>query len=344
MKIIVSDTPHVRSKLSTKRIMLDVVIAIIPSLVAGIVYFGGKGAFTVALSCLSCCLTEWIWLLVKKNRLSDIFRKFDFTSLVTGLLLGLSMPPLEYEYFYVPLLSGVFAVGIVKMLFGGTGKNVVNPAVTGRVFAFISFLSVMTSGWMQPIFGSLSGEVVSGATVLTDLLAGVSPKVSNLDLFLGTGITGCIGETSKIAILIGYLYLVIRRVIKWQWSAIVVGVAGLVGVLMNGCDFSLFLPYILSGGLIFGAVFMATDYVTSPSNNLARYPYYILMGAVIALLREGTGIETVSFAILLMNLLVPLFSMHVKPRHFGSTPIPTLVKGKIASLQEKFSSKKGGND
>lgn len=334
-KITVSDTPHIRSKLTTKRIMLDVIIAVVPSLVAGIVYFGGKAAFTVAVSVLSCCLTEWIWLLVKKTPIKQVFCQFDFSSIVTGLLLGLSMPPLEYKYFYIPLLAGIFAVGVVKMLFGGTGKNVVNPAVTGRVFAFISFLGAMTSGWAQPAFGSLSGEVLSGATVLTDMLAGVRPTVSNVDLLLGTGITGCIGETCKVAILAGFVYLVVRRIIKWQWPVIVVGVSGLVSVLLNGCDFSLFLPYILSGGLIFGAVFMATDYVTSPSNNLARYFYYILMGAIIALLREGTGIETVSFAILLLNLLVPLFSLHIRPRPFGSVPIGVVIKEKLSRLTQK---------
>lgn len=332
--VIVSDTPHVRSRLTTKKIMLDVVIALIPSLVAGIVFFGGRGAFTVAVSVISCCLTEWIWLLIKKVPVKSVFCQFDFSSIVTGLLLGLSMPPLEYKYFYIPLLAGVFAVGAVKMLFGGTGKNIVNPAVTGRVFAFISFLGVMTSGWIQPNFGSLSGEVVSGATVLTDLLGGTAPTITNLDLFLGAGVTGCIGETSKIAIIIGFVYLVIKRIIKWQWPVIVVATTGLVGVLANGCDLNLFLPYILSGGLIFGAVFMATDYVTSPSNDLARYPYYILMGAVIALLREGTGIETVSFAILLMNLVVPLFSLHIRPRHFGAKPLAEVLK-------EKFSVKGG---
>jgi len=315
--------------------MLDVVIAIIPSLIAGIVYFGGRAAFTVAISLISCCLTEWIWLAVKKTPIKQIFIKFDFSSAVTGLLLGLSLPPLDYRYFYVPLLGGIFAVGVVKMLFGGTGKNVVNPAVTGRVFAFISFLGIMTSGWIQPNFGSVSGEVVSGATVLTDLLNGVKPNISNLDLFLGTGVTGCIGETCKVAILAGFIYLVVRRTIKWQWPVIVVASAGLVGVLLNGCDFNLFLPLTLSGGLIFGAVFMATDYVTSPPNNLARYPYYILMGVVIALLREGTGLETVSFAILLMNITVPLFSLHLRPRPFGSKPVKDVIK-------EKFSALKGG--
>lgn len=334
-KIIVSDTPHVRSKLTTKRIMLDVIIAIVPALVAGIVFFGGRAAFNVVIAVVSCCLTEWIWLLVKKVPVKDIFKKFDFTSIVTGLLLALSLPPLDYKYFYIPLLSGIFAVGVVKMLFGGTGKNVVNPAVTGRVFAFISFLGAMTSGWIQPAFGSISGKVVTGATVLTDMLAGVRPTLSNLDLFLGTGVTGCIGETSKAAILVGYIYLVVRRVIKWQWPVIVVGVTGLVGVLLNGCDFTLFLPYILSGGLIYGAVFMATDYVTSPANNLARYIYYVLMGVIIALLRKGTGIETVSFAILLMNLIVPLLSLHVRPRPFGSVPFGVLVKEKFAKLGKK---------
>lgn len=333
----ISGAPHFRRKRTTKTIMLDVLIALIPATVAGFVYFGWRAVFTVALSLVASVATEFIWLLCKRTAFKDILRQFDYTSCVTGLLLALTMPAFEYKYFYIPILSAVFAVGIAKMFFGGTGKNIVNPAIAGRVFAFISFQSAMVSGWMAPKFASLTGaDVVTSPTPLTAML-GSSPAamgVSNLDLFLGTGVAGCIGETCKIALLVGFVYLVVRKVIKWQWPVIYVVVTGLIGCAM-GKSMDYFLPSILSGGLLLGAVFMATDYVTSPNNKWACYVYYFLLGVVTALLRFGTKIEVVSFAILLMNLIVPLLNLWIRPRAFGSAPITKVLSAKIASLKKK---------
>lgn len=339
----ISGTPHVRKKRSIRGIMLDVLIALLPATVMGIVYFGARAAFTIAL-CLVCSFaTEVVWLLCKKTSFKEILRQFDCTSLVTGLLLALCMPAVDYRYWYVPVLASVFAIGVVKMLFGGTGRNIVNPAVTGRVFAFISFQSVMVSGWLTPLVGPLnSNVVVSGNTPLTamfkDGLGAI--QVSQLDLFLGTGVMGCIGETCKAALLVGFVYLVVRRVIKWQWPVIYIAVTGLISCAMGG-SMAYFVPSILTGGLFLGAIFMATDYVTSPSNAVAGYVYYILLGVVTALLRFGTGIEVVSFAILLMNLLVPLLNTYLRPRPFGAKPIKQILQEKLAAIKAKKEKKEG---
>ncbi len=339
--IIVSASPHVRKKRTTRGIMLDVLIALLPATVAGLVFFGARAAVTIVLSVFGAVATEWVWLLCKKTSIKAIARQFDLTSVVTGLLLALTLPPLDYKYFYIPLLSSIFAVGVAKMLFGGTGKNIVNPAIAGRVFAFISFQSPMVSGWMRPLFGSVDSVAVSSATPLTSMLGDSigAMGVSNLDLLLGTGVMGCIGETCKIALLVGFVYLVVRRVVKWQWPVIYVAVCGLISCAM-GKSMNYFLPSVLSGGLLLGAIFMATDYVTSPNNKWACYVYYVLLGVVTALLRFGTKIEVVSFAILLLNLIVPLLNMWIRPRPFGATPIPQLIKQKCADLKAKLGKKK----
>ena len=341
----ISGTPHTRRKRTTKGIMLDVLIALIPATVAGLVYFGARAAVTIVISVVASVATEWVWLLCKKKSFKEIWAQFDFSSCVTGLLLALTLPAFEYKYFYIPLLSAVFAVGVAKMLFGGTGKNIVNPAIAGRVFAFISFQSPMVSGWMTPQFASLGNEVASAATPLTSLLGqGLqSMGVTQLDLFLGTGVTGCIGETCKLALLVGGIYLVARGVVKWQWPVIYIAMTGLISCAM-GKDMAYFVPSILSGGLMLGAIYMATDYVTSPNNKWASYVYYTLLGIITALLRFGTKIEVVSFAILLMNLIVPLLNIYIRPRPFGAAPVAQVIKGKIAAIQEKSAAKKAAKE
>lgn len=306
-----STSPHKKSSLTTKRVMIDVLIALLPALIVGIVFFGAKAALVVGISLASAILTEWVYLFCTKKKWKEIFKQFDFSSAVTGLLLGLSLS--SSTPWYVVVLSAVFSVAVVKMLFGGTGKNLVNPAITGRVFAFIAFQSVMVSGYLTPAFVSGAGEVFTGATPLRSL-----GSVSNWNLFLGLGIPGAIGETSKAALLLGFLYLAARKIVKWYYPLLTIAVCGILSVVLNGFDFTLFLPSILSGGLFLGALFMATDYVTSPKTLLGNVIYFIVLGALIAILRKATGIEVVSFAILLMNLLVPLFDRFIRPKPFGT--------------------------
>lgn len=323
MKIL-STAPHIRSRRTTKNIMLDVLIALLPATIAGIVYFGWQAAVIIVISLASAALTEFVWYIIEhkiwkngQKTLKNFLAQFDFTSLVTGLLLALCLPA-NIEGWYMPLLGSIFAVGVVKMLFGGTGKNIVNPAIAGRIFLFISFtlMTVYPAANFGPLGERGLEELMTGATSLTSGLKG-GMMLSNLDLFLGTGVAGCIGETCKIALIVGYLYLCVRGVIKWYLPLLYIGFTGLFAVALEGFNFDYFLPSILSGGLILGACFMATDYVTTPKSKLGNIIYFIALGLLTAGLRKATGIEVVSFCILLMNFLVFLIDIIIKPRPFG---------------------------
>lgn len=298
-KLLISNTPHVRGGASTKRIMIDVLIGLAPTTVAGIVFFGWRAALVLCLSVLSAVGSEVVFRLIRKERFKDILKSFDFTSAVTGLLLGLCLG--SQTPVYAPILGGIFAIVVAKMLFGGTGKNFVNPAIAGRVFLTISF-SAVSSGWL--------------ATAIPAIIETNNAVPSLLDMFIGTGITGCIGETSKVALILGGLYLVIRKVIKWQYPVIYIAVTGLMHSLYH-LDFSFFLPSILSGGLMLGAIFMATDYVTTPNTKLGNYIYFALLGILTGLFREISGGEVVSYCILLMNVTVPLIDRFIVPKPFG---------------------------
>ena len=323
MNLVISAAPHIRAPRTTKHIMLDVLIALLPAAAAGIVYFGWAAAVTIVLAMASAFVTEFCWYTVEhkiwkngKETFFAFFRAFDFTSLVTGLLLALCSPAAE-DALYMPVLGAVFAVAVVKMLFGGTGKNIVNPAIAGRIFLFISFSAMVA--YPAAAFGPLSENdlaLSTGATQLGNLLNG-DPTLSALDLFLGTGVAGCIGETCKLALVVGYLYLCARGVIKWYLPLLYIGVTGLFAVALEAFDFTVFLPSVLSGGLFLGAIFMATDYVTSPKSKLGNIIYFIALGLLTAGLRKATNIEVVSFCILLMNFLVFLIDLAVKPRPFG---------------------------
>ncbi len=334
-EIVISTPPHVKSKRTTRGIMADVCISLIPCAVAGIVFFGYMAFVIELVSVLSCVATEFVYYFIAKggfakkcknakNVCKAWWKQFDLTSVVTGLILALILP--VTVKWYEVLLGGIFAIAIVKMFFGGTGKNLVNPATAARVFMFISFsLTTYVAANYGPI---LDGETLSGATNLADYLLGAehghASALSTLDLFLGTGVNGSIGETCKLAILVGYVYLCIRQVIKWWQPVLFIGVFGLCAVLLSGFyfapyrfDITLFLPHILSGGVLFGAVFMFTDYVTSPKGVYGQLVYYIAGAVLLALLRYFTKIEVASFGILLMNLFVPLIDKYCIRKPFG---------------------------
>lgn len=315
-----SPSPHVKAPKTTKQIMISVCVALIPACVMGVVYFGLNAFLLLLIALLSSVASEFIYLLITGKSLKQIAKQFDYTSCVTGLLIALSIG--SQTPLYVPVFASAFAIIVVKMLFGGTGKNLVNPAVTGRIFAFMSFTSVMASGWVLPNIASLSGgasiDPTTGATVLTNMFTnGTATNLSTLDLFLGTGLAGCIGETCKLALILGALFLAVKGIINIAYPIIYVAVTGLLTVCLNGFDFSFFLPSILSGGLILGALFMATDYTTTPNTTLGNIIYFIVLGLVTAILRKATGIEVVSFAILLMNLFVPLIDKFIINKPFG---------------------------
>ena len=305
-----------RSPKTTKWIMINVCIAMVPALIMGSVFFGLYALLLVALAVISAAAAEFVFYLIQKKPIAEIIRDFDFSSCVTGLLIGLTIGT-NYPW-YAPVFGSVFAVVVVKLLFGGTGKNIANPAIVGRIFIFISFQSVMGE-WLAPSISSVSGGTLStGATTLVNLLDNkVLPSLSNWDLLLGTGLSGCIGETCKVAILLGAIYLAALKIIDIKLPIIYVGVAGLMTVALNGFDFAFFLPSILTGGLMLGAFFMATDYVTTPNTKFGNYLYFFLLGVLTAGLRQAAQMETVSFAILLMNLLVPLFDKVILHKPFG---------------------------
>jgi RnfABCDGE-type electron transport complex D subunit len=331
--IVISTPPHVKSQRTTKDIMLDVIIALLPAAICGIVFFGLNAFIIELVGVLGAVATEFVYYFIYNggfcNKCKNAkticikwYKQFDYTSIITGLILALIVP--STTNWYEILLGSIFAVALVKMLFGGTGKNLVNPAACGRVFMFISFaLTTYTAA----NFGSVvsSDQVFTGATHLSGFLlkGDASAQVSLLDLFLGTGVAGCIGETCKIALIAGYIYLVVRKVIKWWQPLLYIVLSGFLSVCLAATaqgasfDITLFPSYILSGGLMFGAIFMATDYVTSPKGVYGQLVYYICLAVLTSILRFYTKIEVVSFVILLMNLVVPLIDTYIVRHPFG---------------------------
>lgn len=332
--IVISTPPHVKSKRTTKGIMLDVIIALLPAAIAGIVYFGVNAFVLEITSVLAAVATEFVYYFIANKGFSDKckhagevckkwWRQFDFTSIVTGLILALIVPP--KTNWYEILIGSVFSIAIVKMVFGGTGKNLVNPAATGRVFMFISFTAV-ASGWAIANFGALGDNTVqTGATYLSGFLLqkNTAGGMSLLDLFLGTGVSGCVGETCKVALIVGYIYLVVRGVIKWWQPLLYIVVAAFLSVCLAATakgatfDITLFANFSLSGGLMFGAIFMATDYVTSPKGIYGQIVYYVVLGVLTAVLRFYTKIEVVSFVIMFGNLITPLIDTYIVRKPFG---------------------------
>lgn len=331
--IVISTPPHVKAKQTTRSIMRDVVIAMLPCAIAGIVYFGWRALIIELVCVLSCILTEFVYFFIAnkgfakkcknaKETCIRFLKQFDLTSVVTGLILALILP--STVKWYECVIGSIFAIAIVKMLFGGTGKNLVNPAAMGRAVMFLSFsITTYTACLIEPIM--LESEIFTGATNLSGhILQGEASGIHLLDLFLGTGLAGCIGETCKLAILAGYVYLAVRKIIKWWQPLLFIAVFGLTAVLCDGFngenyvfDITRFLPNVLSGGVLFATVFMVPDYVTSPKGMYGQI-FYLVAGAILfAVLRYLTKIEIASFAILIMNLFVPLIDRYMIRKPFG---------------------------
>lgn len=322
-QLVISPTPHVKTKRTTKHIMLDVLIALVPATAASIVYFGWQAAVLILISLCSAFLTEFVYYIIQnriwanaKATCVKFFKQFDFTTLVTGLLLALCIPA-SIKLWYAPLLGSIFAIAAVKMLFGGTGKNIVNPALAGRIFLMISFTAMTTA--VACNFGAINGGgaiLETGATQLNSLLNG-KDTLPALDMFLGTGLGAtAMGETCKVALLIGGIYLCVRGVIKWYLPVIYIVVTGLFASLLD-LNINSFLPSILSGGLMLGAIFMATDYVTTPKSKLGNIIYFIILGLLTAGMRKATKMEVVSFCIFLMNFVVFLIDLLLTAHPFG---------------------------
>lgn len=301
----VSVSPHIRDKSSTRKIMIDVCIALVPTLAFGVWHFGLNALFVIISSVLSCVVSEAVFELIVKKPITV----FDFSAVVTGLILALNMPP--NIAWWVPAIGGVFAIVIVKMLFGGIGQNIMNPALAARCFLLISFASRMTD---------FSVDGVSSATPLAVLKSGGS--VDLLDAFLGFK-TGCIGEVSVVAILIGAAYLLIRKVISIRIPAVYILSTALFifvfSLAKTGMPtWQFMLGELLTGGLMAGAFFMATDYTTSPITKWGQVVYAVLIGFLTAVFRIlGSSAEGVSYAIIISNLFVPIIEKITVPKAFG---------------------------
>lgn len=307
LKLNVQSSPHVRDKISTSAIMLDVIIAMLPATVWGILKFGMYAAIVVAVAVLTAILSETLFnIIVKKPNTI-----YDLSCVVTGLIVGLNMPP-EVPFF-VPVVGSFFAIVIVKMLFGGLGQNFMNPALAGRCFCLISF-----AGFMNNYTSRMSVDAYTSATPLILLKSG--HEVNLLDMFFGN-IPGTIGEVSAVCLLLGAIYLVVKKIIDLRIPVIYI-LTFVIFIMIFGkgktTNVNYILGEVLGGGLIFGAFFMATDYVTSPITPLGKIIYGILLGVLTGIFRLfGKSGESVSYVILISNLLVPLIESFTVPTAFG---------------------------
>ena len=310
MSLHISATPHIHQKgSSTRNIMLDVVIAMLPATVAGIVIFGLKALFTVLACVASAVAAEYVFNLCTRRKQTI----GDLSAVVTGLLLALNLSTA------VPLwqcaIGSIFAIIVVKCLFGGLGKNIVNPAITARVFMLLTFSAVAAVATPTIV------EVTAGATPLAALNQGAEIAAkqapSILDLFLGLH-GGAIGETCALALIIGGIYLVVRKVIEWYVPVSFIATTFLCYFFFGGFDATFALQHVLAGGLLLGAIFMATDYVTTPFTNKGRVVFGIGAGLLTFVIRKfGVYPEGVSIAILTMNLVTPFINDFTKKKTLG---------------------------
>lgn len=307
----VSVSPHVRSQNTTKAIMRDVAIALLPTLAFGVYHFGLRALLVIALCVVTCVLSEAVFELLSKKPITV----FDYSAVVTGLILAVNLP--ATVPWWLPVIGSVFAIVVVKMLFGGLGQNFMNPALAARCFLLISFAGLMNQ---------FNVDGVSGATPLAlveQSAADESVVVPDmLKLFLGLH-DGCIGEVSALAILIGGVYLIAKKVISARIPLIyicstVVFVAAITLIKGDTLTVSYLLGHVLTGGLLVGAFFMATDYVTSPITVKGQIVYGLVLGLLTALFRcVGSSAEGVSYAIIICNLLVPIIEKITVPKPFG---------------------------
>ena len=300
--LILSVSPHIRSNITTRRIMLDVVISLLPAAIAGTLIFGIRSLAVIAVCVASAVISEYLFnkAAKKPNTITDL------SAIVTGLLLSLNLP--ANTPLWQAAVGAAFAIIFVKCVFGGIGQNFANPAITARIFMLVAFGSMSSAAFPKNI------DAVSGATPLAVLQNGGEVKIT--DLLLGTR-GGSIGETCTIALIIGGLYLLFRRVISWHTPVIFVATVFLFTFAVKGDAFTA-LEYTLSGGLFIGAIFMATDYATTPVTKWGKVIFGIGAGILTVLIRLwGVYPEGVSFAILLMNILTPYIDKWTAKKPFG---------------------------
>ncbi len=319
-RILVAPAPHIHGSLSTQRLMLDVIIALIPALAVSVYVFGWNVLLITAVSIGCCVLFEYLIQLLFVRGKQTVT---NLSAVVTGLLLAMNMPaniPL-----WIVAVGALVAIGVAKMPFGGLGKNPFNPAIVARVFLLIAYPVQMTSFAMPSTEGFV--DAYSGATPLAAAKAGLMnfAEYDTLGMFTGN-MAGSFGEVATLALLLGFAYLLIRRVITWHIPVTILGTMAIFAAIYGAVSFdtphlvsNFTLFHLIAGGAVLGAVFMATDYVTSPMTPWGMVIYGIGIGALTMTIRLwGAYPEGMSFAILIMNSVVPLINKYIKPRRFGS--------------------------
>ena len=322
---LISGSPHVHGNESTKKIMYSVIIALMPAFLFSIYYFGFSAVRVTLIAVAACVLTEW---LIQKFLIKGPCTIGDGSAIITGMLLAFNLPSNIPAWMII--VGSIVAIGIGKMSFGGLGNNPFNPALVGRVFMLISFPVAMTT-WPapQPLFGSQI-DGFTGATLLGYVKEGLAKGVSANELTVYENIepmiySGSLGEIGSIAIIIGGLFLIFRKVIDWQTPVIIIATAGIIATvcwLIDPTQFVHPMIHIFGGGIMLGAFFMATDMATSPMTIKGKIIFAIGIGALTIIIRLwGAYPEGMSFAILIMNAFVPLINKMCKPTRFGNKPV-----------------------
>ena len=322
LKLIATSNPHIRSNETTRSIMLDVIIAMLPALVWSVIVFGVKALTLTVVSVVGCVFWEWLYRKLMKKPQSV----GDLSAVVTGMLLAF-VCPVQMPYWMI-IIGDFFAIVVVKQLFGGIGKNFLNPALAGRAVLLASYAGTMTS-WVDPavnkaaIIGS-NADIVTTATPLAIMKTGDFAELLSAhsvgSMFVGTGIPGSLGEVSALALLIGGVYLIWRKVINWQTPVAYIATVAVLTFLFpkQGSGLEWMLYSIFGGGLFLGAFFMATDYATSPVTKKGQLIFGIGCGLFTVLIRYfGSYNEGVCYSIMVMNLFVALIDKYTKPTRFG---------------------------
>lgn len=325
-QLLVSPSPHIHGKENTRNLMRDVIIALLPAVAVSIYYFGFSAIKLVLVGVISCMLVEF---LIQKFLFKGKCTICDYSAALTGVLLALNLPP--NSPWWLMVIGAIVAIGVAKMTFGGLGQNLFNPALVGRVFLLVSFPVLMTD-WTAPAsFFGASIDATSGATPLALVKEAVAAGTPISEIFVNNphlsysqllfARVGSAGEVSAIALLLGFVYLLVRRVIKPHitlsiWATVFV-FSGILW-LCNPEQFTDPIFNLLTGGMLLGSIFMATDYVTSPMSEKGMIIFGVGIGLITILIREfGAYPEGISFAILIMNATVPLINMYVKPKRFA---------------------------
>ncbi len=304
----VTSSPHLRDKATSQRIMQEVCLALAPAGIAGVILYGINAAILIAICVVTCILSEFLWQKLTKQPVTIA----DWSAVVTGLLLAYNLP--ATAPWWVAVIGSILAIVVVKQFFGGIGSNFMNPALTARAILFISWSGIMGAYPKANPF-QFTADAVTGATPLATLNAGSTEGVKLLDLLLGNQ-GGVLGETCALALIIGGVYLIVRRIVDWRIPASFIGTVFVCYLIKDGAQMALY--QLLAGGLLLGAFFMATDYATSPISKLGRVIFGIGCGFFLFIIRAFANYpEGCSFAILFMNVAAPMIDRFTMPRPFG---------------------------